>query len=194
MARHFMDFAFSDSVRSEQERFGTRSAYERMETKEAFRNQLTWQENSFIKGRDSFYVASAGENGWPYLQHRGGPKGFLKVIGDNQLAFADFKGNGQYISVGNFRANRKSVLFFMDYPRQQRLKIWAETDVLYPAEEPGLMEQVVLPDYGAQVERIIVFKVLAFDWNCPQHISPRYTREEIKNAVFPMDEELIPLT
>ena len=191
MALHFIDFAFSDSVRSEQERFGTRAAYERMENKEAFRNQLTWQEKEYIKGRDNFYVASVGESGWPYIQYRGGPKGFLKVVGENRLAYADFKGNGQYISTGNFKANTKAVLFLMDYPRQQRLKIWAETQVLDPQEQPELLEQVIVPGYDATVERIIAFQVLAFDWNCPQHITPRYTLEEIQDGTSPLNGEVL---
>ncbi len=112
----------------------------------------------------------------------GRSKGFLKVIGDNTLAFADFRGNGQYISTGNFIDNNKTMLFLMDYPNKTRLKIWAETEVLDPAEHPELAEQMTPPDYEATVERIIVFKVHAFDWNCPQHITPRYTQEEVKES------------
>ena len=102
MAKHFMEFAFNDSVRKVQEKYGTRVPYQKMENKSEFRNKLTWQEKGYIKNRDSFYMASVGENGWPYMQFRGGPKGFLKVLDENVLAFADFRGNGQYISTGNF--------------------------------------------------------------------------------------------
>jgi hypothetical protein len=116
------------------------------------------------------------------MQFRGGPKGFLKVIDDNTLAFADFRGNGQYISTGNFIDNKKTMLFLMDYPNKRRLKIWAEAEVLDPAEHPELAEKLTMPDYDATVERIIVFKVHAFDWNCPQHITPRFTQEEIKDS------------
>ncbi|QPJ62448.1 MAG: pyridoxamine 5-phosphate oxidase [Candidatus Nitronauta litoralis] len=182
MAHNFMEFAFTEPVRKEQESYGTRAAYERMEKKEAFRNTLTWQEKSYIKGRDSFYVASVGENGWPYMQYRGGPKGFLKVLNENRLAYADFRGNGQYISAGNLKASKKAVLFLMDYTRQQRLKIWVEAQVLGGREVPDLLEKVISPDYDAIVERIIVFQVLAFDWNCPQHITPRFTLEEMQGA------------
>ncbi len=185
MTHNFMEFAFTEPVRKEQVHYGTRAAYERMEKKEGFRNQLTWQEKSYIKGRDNFYVASVGENGWPYMQYRGGTKGFLKVIGENRLAYADFRGNGQYISTGNFKASKKAVLFLMDYTRQQRLKIWVEAKVLDAREEPELLKKVFSPKYDAMIERIIVFQVLAFDWNCPQHITPRYTLEEIQHAGLP---------
>ena len=126
MAKHFMEFAFNDSVRKVQEKYGTRAPYQKMESRDEFRNTLTWQEKAYIKDRDSFYMSSVGENGWPYMQFRGGPKGFLKVIDENTIGFADFRGNGQYISTGNFNATKKTVLFLMDYTQQQRLKIWAE--------------------------------------------------------------------
>ncbi len=178
MTDNFTELAFTDSVKAQQEKYGTRAAYSRMERGGKFRNQLTWQENSFIKTRDSFYIFSVGKNGWPYMQFRGGPKGFLKAIDDHTLAFADFRGNGQYITTGNFNDNNKTVLFLMDYPNKKRLKIWAESEVLDPADHPELAEQLVQPNYEATVERIIVFKVQAFDWNCPQHITRRYTESE----------------
>jgi len=182
MTDNFTELAFTESVKAQQEKYGTRTAYARMEQGGKFRNELTWQEQAYIKERDSFYLSSVGENGWPYMQFRGGPKGFLKVTGDNTLAFADFRGNGQYISTGNFNDNKKTMLFLMDYPNKKRLKIWAEAEVLDPADNPELAEQLTLPDYEATVERIIVFKVQAFDWNCPQHITSRFTEEEIKDS------------
>ncbi len=182
MTDNFTELAFTDSVKVQQEKYGTRTAYARMEKGGKFRNELTWQERSYIEERDSFYLSSVGENGWPYMQFRGGPKGFLKVTGDNTLAFADFRGNGQYISTGNFIDNSKTMLFLMDYPKKQRLKVWAEAEVLDPADHPELAKKLIVPDYQATVERIIVFKVHAFDWNCPQHITPRYTQEEIKDS------------
>jgi predicted pyridoxine 5'-phosphate oxidase superfamily flavin-nucleotide-binding protein len=191
MAKHFMELAFNDSVRKVQEQYGTRVPYQKMESKETFRNKLTWQEKSYIKNRDNFYMSSVGENCWPYMQFRGGPKGFLKVIGENVLAYADFKGNGQYISTGNINATRKTVLFFMDYTQQQRLKIWAEAEVLHAADHPEMLEKLEMPDYEATVERIVIFKVHAFDWNCPQHITPRYTKEEIEKGLIKLDQELI---
>jgi predicted pyridoxine 5'-phosphate oxidase superfamily flavin-nucleotide-binding protein len=191
MAKHFMELAFNDSVRKVQEQYGTRAPYQKMEGKEEFRNKLTWQEKSYIKNRDNFYMSSVGENGWPYMQFRGGPKGFLKVIGENVLAYADFKGNGQYISTGNINATRKTVLFLMDYTQQQRLKIWAEAEVHHAADHPEMLEKLEMPDYEATVERIVIFKTHAFDWNCPQHITPRYTKEEIEKGLIKLDQELI---
>lgn len=183
MAKHFMEFAFNDSVRKVQEKYGTRAPYQKMEEKNEFRNKLTWQEKGYIKNRDSFYMSSVGENGWPYMQFRGGPKGFLKVIDENTLGYADFRGNGQYISVGNLNAAKKTVLFLMDYTKQERLKIWAEAEVFHAADHPDLLEKFRMPDYEAVIERIFIFKVQAFDWNCPQHITPRYTREEIEEGL-----------
>ena len=183
MTDNFTELAFTKSVKAQQEKYGTRAAYARMEQGGEFRNQITWQEQRHIEDRDGFYLSSVGENGWPYMQFRGGPKGFLKVVDDNTLAFADFRGNGQYISTGNINAIRKTVLFLMDYTQKQRLKIWADADVLDPAEHPELAEKLILPDYEATVERIFVFKVHAFDWNCPQHITPRYTQEEISKGL-----------
>lgn len=191
MAKHFTEFAFTDSVREVQEKYGTRHAYEKMEEKDAFRNVLTWQEKAYIQKRDSFYMASVGENGWPYLQFRGGPKGFLKDLDDNTLGFADFRGNGQYISAGNLLASKKTVLFLMNYPKQQRLKIWAEVDVLHADDHPDLLEKVAMPNYKATIERIFIFKVHAFDWNCPQHISQKYTTDEIKEGIAKLDPELL---
>jgi len=188
-----MEFAFNDSVRKVQELYGTRASYARMEENREFRNRLTWQEQVYIESRDFFYMASVGENGWPYMQFRGGPKGFLKILDENTLAFADFRGNGQYISAGNFKATRKTVLFLMDYANQQRLKIWAEAEVLHAADHPELFQKVALPEYDANVERIFSFKVQAFDWNCPQHITPRYTKEEIEKGLVKPDREEVHL-
>ena len=183
MTENFTELAFTESVKAQQEKYGSRTAYSRMERGGEFRNKLTWQERGFISARDSFYMSSVGENGWPYMQFRGGPKGFLKVLDDNTLAYADFRGNGQYISTGNFNDNNKTVLFLMDYTKQQRLKIWAEAKVLDATDDPELLKQLSDPGYKAKIERIIIFKVHAFDWNCPQHITPRFTAEEIQNGM-----------
>ena len=191
MTENFTELAFTESVKAQQEKYGTRTAYSRMERGGKFRNQLTWQEQRHIEDRDGFYLSSVGENGWPYMQFRGGPQGFLKVIDDHTLAFADFRGNGQYISTGNFIDNNKTMLFLMDYPNKRRLKIWAEAEVLDAADHPEWAEKLIMPDYEATVERIIVFKVHAFDWNCPQHITPRYTKEEIQNGMVKLDHELV---
>ncbi len=190
MANTFIELAFTDSVRKMQEDYGTRSLYEKFEARATPQNILTTREKEFVADRDGFYLASVGGNGWPYLQFRGGPPGFLRVLKDNVLAFADFRGNGQFISAGNFDATGKTVLFLMDYARRKRLKIWAEAVVLRASDHPDLLKEVALPDYEATVERIFKFTVEAFDWNCPQHIAQRYTLAEVKQAVE-LDPDLL---
>ena len=140
---------------------------------------LTFREMSFIQQRDSFYVASYGENGFPYIQHRGGPKGFLKVIDSETLAFLDFRGNKQYITTGNVQTHNRVSLILVDYPNRARLKLYAEAEVVSLNEKSELREMLELENYRYHPERIFVFKVKAFDWNCPQHITPRFTVEEI---------------
>ena len=125
-------------------------------------------------------MATVGENGWPYVQFRGGPKGFLKVVDNTTLGYADFRGNGQYISTGNMNASNKAALLLMDYPSQQRLKIWAEVKIIEASQNAKLLQQLEMPDYKARIERLIILTVQAYDGNCPQHITPRYTEEEIK--------------
>jgi predicted pyridoxine 5'-phosphate oxidase superfamily flavin-nucleotide-binding protein len=179
MNKNFTRLAFTDSVKKAQQHYGTRKAYARMETS-GDKYQLTAQEEEYIHSRDSFYLATVGENGWPYVQFRGGPEGFLKVIDDTTLGYADFRGNGQYISTGNLQAGNRASLILMDYARQQRLKIWAEVDILDPATDESLLQQLSMPDYKARIERLVVLKIEAYDWNCPQHITPRYTADEIE--------------
>ncbi len=190
MAKNFTELAFTDSVRKMQEDYDTRAVYEKLEARAPTQNALTWKEKGFVARRDGFYLASVGENGWPYLQFRGGPPGFLKVLEDNVLAFADFRGNGQFISAGNFDATGKTVLFLMDYAKRQRLKIWAQAVVLRASDHTDLLAEVAPPDYDATVERIFKFTVEAFDWNCPQHITQRYTLAEVKEAAE-LDPDLL---
>ena len=178
MNQNFTKLAFTDSVKKAQEQNGSRKSYARMEVS-GDRFELTEREIPFIQSRDSFYMATVGENGWPYMQYRGGPKGFLKVIDNTTLGYADFRGNMQYISVGNMNSSRKASLFLMDYPSQQRLKIWAESEVIDAGQDAELLKTLEIPGYDAHIERLIIFKVQAFDWNCPQHITPRYTTQEI---------------
>lgn len=179
MNRNFTRFAFTESVKKEQERYGTRHAYARMETA-GDRYVLTDKEASFIQSRDSFYMATVGENDWPYVQFRGGPSGFLKVIDDTTLGYADFRGNGQYISTGNIQASHKASLILMDYPSRKRLKIWVEATIFGAEQDAELAQKLTMPDYDARIERLVVLAVQAYDWNCPQHITPRYTTDEIK--------------
>lgn len=172
---NFGDLVFTPSVRGVQAREGSRAANARLENVER-RVRLTAEELEFIAARDSFYVATVGENGWPYVQHRGGPPGFLRDLGDNRLGFADLHGNRQFISTGNVEATGRACLFLMDYPNRYRLKLWAEASVTEDAEILARLRPSGLP--SALVERGFLLRVLAFDWNCPQYITPRYTAEE----------------
>jgi predicted pyridoxine 5'-phosphate oxidase superfamily flavin-nucleotide-binding protein len=181
MNKNFTKLAFTDSVKQVQEQYGSRQSYARME-QSGDRYVLTDHEKSFIETRDSFFMATVGQNGWPYAQFRGGPKGFLKVIDDTTLGMADFRGNMQYISVGNLKASKKASLFLIDYPSRSRLKIWAQTQVIDANENPELLAKLSVPDYDAIIERLVIFKVQAYDWNCPQHITPRYTADEIRQG------------
>ena len=140
----------------------------------------------FIATRDSFYMASVSETGWPYVQHRGGPAGFLRVLDDTTLAFADFRGNRQYISLGNVTANDRVALFLMDYPHRRRLKIYARIEAKDMSSDPALAEKLALLGYGAKVERFFLLHLEAFNWNCPQHITPRFTESEIDAALTPV--------
>lgn len=185
MAINFTKLTFTDHVRKQQIKYGSRNAYSMLEQKGEFCSRLSWQERLYIESRDSFYMASVSEEGWPYVQFRGGPKGFIKVLSDTTLGYADFKGNGQYISTGNFETDKRTMLFFMDYPNKKRLKVWAESTVLHIQDHPDLpiLEKVKSPDYKAVIERVITFKVLAYDWNCSQHIEQRYTLEELEPRI-----------
>ena len=180
MTKSFTQYAFTPTVKDLQSRFKSRPAYERME-KSADRYILGAGEASFIQSRTSFYLSTIGENGWPYLQHRGGQNGFLKIVDATTLRFADYTGNRQYISTGNIMDNEKTCLFLMDYPKQQRLKIWAHATVQFADDVPELVTQLQDDEYPAKIERVYTFKIQDFDWNCPKYITPRHTLEEIKN-------------
>jgi predicted pyridoxine 5'-phosphate oxidase superfamily flavin-nucleotide-binding protein len=178
MTRRYTDITFTDSVKETQTRYGTRRNARKVENWAVDDRHLSPREIEFIAGRDSFYQASVGDDGWPYVQFRGGPKGFLKVLGSNRLAYADFRGNLQYISVGNIAHDDRVALFLMDYPSRRRLKIMARASVVDAADDPELVAQLEVPGYKAVVERAVVLQLEAFDWNCAQHITPRYTSEE----------------
>ena len=168
---------FSDAVKKLQDRAGSRGAYERMARSGHFEEGLGVFEKEFIEARDSFYMATVTPDGWPYLQHRGGPAGLLHVVDEQTLAFADYSGNKQFISAGNLSVNDRVSLFLMDYPNQARLKIIGHARVLSPGEDPEI-EKRLKKERGAKVERIVVITVAGYDWNCSQHITPRFTREE----------------
>lgn len=192
MARNFAEIAFTESVKAQQEKYGSRRSYARMEA-HARGNELSEAEAEFIAERDSFYLATVGESGFPYVQFRGGPKGFLKVLDARTLVYADFRGNRQYISVGNLTRNDKAALILMDYARRQRLKVYARIEVIEAQDKPELIAQLQDASYDAHVERALLLHVEAFDWNCPQHITPRYTIEEIRELNAPLYEHIAKL-
>lgn len=151
-------------------------------------------EEAFIAERDSFYLGTVSPSGWPYVQHRGGPTGFLRVLSPTRLAFADFKGNRQLLSTGHLRASDKVSLFLMDYPNQTRLKILGRAEVLDARREPALVAQLAVPEALAKrVERVFRVEVVGFDWNCPAYITPRYTAEQVEVAVAPLRARLAEL-
>jgi predicted pyridoxine 5'-phosphate oxidase superfamily flavin-nucleotide-binding protein len=187
----YYDIAFTPSVKRFQERLGSRRAYARFDAVEPAGDvaaeppgTLTSRETQFIAQRDSLYMASVSETGWPYVQHRGGPPGFVKVLSPGTLGFADYRGNRQYVSLGNLAADDRASLFLMDYPNQQRLKIYGRMRSADLAEVAA--ESFLDADYQAKVERVLLVAVEAFDWNCPQHITPRFTAAELAPALQPM--------
>lgn len=189
MSNKFYDLTFTPDVKAAQEHYGSRRRYEKIESSAAVQNTiLSDAEIDFIEQRDGFYMGSVGEGGQPYIQFRGGRRGFLKILDEQTLGFADFRGNLQYISAGNLRTNRKVALFLMDYANRQRLKILAEAEVKDASEAPELIEKLRDENYEAKIERAMILRVKAFDWNCPQHITPRYTMEEVKAMIQPLNE------
>ncbi|MBT6150231.1 MAG: pyridoxamine 5'-phosphate oxidase [Gemmatimonadetes bacterium] len=178
MARRYPEIMYTDSVKKAQEHYGSRRQGEKMEKMDWPDVHISAREAEFIGQRDSFYMATVNDTGWPYVQFRGGPQGFLKVLNEATLGYADFKGNLQYISTGNLRHDQRTALFLMDYTQQKRLKIAAKAEVFDIAECPDLEKLLVPVGYKAKIERAFLFHVEAFDWNCPQHITPRYTEQE----------------
>jgi predicted pyridoxine 5'-phosphate oxidase superfamily flavin-nucleotide-binding protein len=182
MPYKFLDIVATPSVQAAQAANGSRQMWERFKGHRTF-DRFTENEVAFIEERDSFYMASVSESGWPYVQHRGGPPGFLKVLDDKTLAFPDFRGNLQYISVGNVAADDRVALIMVDYPNRARLKILAHMEVRDLAADPELAARLALPGYKAKIERAFALYLETFDWNCPQHITPRYTESDIAVAV-----------
>ena len=194
MGRRFQELAFTPCVKEQQLQHGSRRQYERIEQAAPPGNTLGPAEQAFLQLRDSFYMASVSETGWPYVQHRGGPKGFVHVIDPGLIAFADLRGNKQYVSLGNLEHDSRVALFFMDYPHQTRLKILGRVEIHEnDAEAPALIESLRPTDKSDIPERAILIHVEAFDWNCPQHITPRYTLEELQEALAPIQQKLAKL-
>ena len=183
------DIAFTPSVKAVQERMGSRKHYARMEEGgEGWSHTITQELTAFLSEQDSLYLATANANGRPYIQHRGGPKGFLKVLNDHTLAFADFAGNRQYISLGNLAENNQAFLFLMDYATQSRIKIWGRAELI--EDDPDLLSKLTDAQYKGKAERVIRFQVEAWNGNCRQHIPVKYSQHEVDAIVRPLIERL----
>jgi predicted pyridoxine 5'-phosphate oxidase superfamily flavin-nucleotide-binding protein len=172
MGYGFLDIATTPSVKAAQAANSSAEYWNGFSGNRAF-DRFTEAEASFIRSRDSFYMATVSENGWPYVQHRGGPPGFLQILDDRTLAFADYRGNRQYISVGNLSADDRAALILMDYPGRRRLKMYGHVEARSLVDHPKLAERLAMPGYKAKAERALLVRLEAFDWNCPQHITPR---------------------
>ena len=188
MSEYISDIAFSPSVKEYQEKEGSRYTYQRVAESKDWQNSITDQLRSFMANRDSFYMATVNQEGQPYIQHRGGPKGFLKVLDDHTLGFADFSGNRQYISAGNLQDSNKVSLFLMDYPSRSRITIWGEANTIEKGDK--LIDELKDNNYSAIIERAMIIKVKAWDVNCPQHITPRYTLDELEPQLGELKERI----
>jgi predicted pyridoxine 5'-phosphate oxidase superfamily flavin-nucleotide-binding protein len=188
MGHRFAELAFTPSVRQVQEEQGSRDRYSRMEEGDDHNHLLSIVEKEFIESRDSFYMASVSETGWPYVQHRGGPEGFMRVLDEKTIGFADFVGNRQYVSVGNLRKDDRVSLFFMDYPNKRRLKMLGRVRLIND-DDTEILSKLEVDDYRARVQRGFIIDIEAFDWNCPQHITPRFTMNQIEEREVSLLEE-----
>jgi ferredoxin-NADP reductase/predicted pyridoxine 5'-phosphate oxidase superfamily flavin-nucleotide-binding protein len=182
MAHSYHEIAFTPTILDLQEQAGSRDNYATMSEGSRYADRLTERESAFIGERDSFYMASVSETGWPYVQHRGGPQGFMKVLDEKTIGFVDYSGNRQYVSTGNFRQDDRVSLFFMDYPNRRRLKMLGRVRIV-ESHEAEILEQLEDLDYAVQIERAFLITVEAFDWNCPAHITPRFTEDEVRAGV-----------
>ncbi len=180
MSEFVSDIAFTPSVKTEQEKRGSREGYQKMAAKRDWRYTVSGDLETFIAERDSFYLATSSKDGQPYIQHRGGPKGFLKVLDEHTLAFADYSGNKQYISVGNLAENDQAYIFLMDYANRRRIKIWGRAKIV--EDDAELLARLMPDGYKARPERVFVFTITAWDVNCPQHIVPRYDEDMVRQV------------
>ena len=191
MARNYRHTLFSDAVKALQERHGSRASYLKMDAgADGTPDRLTAKELDYIALRDSFYMASVTAHGWPYMQHRGGPAGFLRHIAGNRIGFADYRGNKQYISTANLVGDDRVSLFLMDYPNRDRLKLVGHAHSVELADDPALVTSLMPAGYRATPERAFLIDVIGWEWNCSQHITPRFTEAEISAAIQPMAAEL----
>ncbi len=190
MARKYMHLVLTPAVQRAQDRyFGGHDVVDDAPETDPF----TDHEADFIAARDSFYMATVSETGWPYLQHRGGPAGFVKILGPNFLGFADFQGNQQLLSTGNLAANARVAIFMMDYPRRARLKLLGRARVLDAREHPELVETLAPETLRSRTERIFLIKVISYDWNCPKYITPRFTQPEVEKLITPLQARIAEL-
>jgi uncharacterized protein len=192
MSYGFLDIAITPSVRAAQTKMCADHVWQDFKGDRKF-DRFGENEAAFIAERDSFYMATVSETGWPYVQHRGGPPGFLKLVDDRTLAFADYRGNRQYISTGNLAADDRACLFLMDYARRARLKIYARVDAVALNDAPELTALVTMPEYKAKLERVFRLRLEAFDWNCQQHITSRFSEQQVSSAIHPMRDRLAAL-
>jgi predicted pyridoxine 5'-phosphate oxidase superfamily flavin-nucleotide-binding protein len=191
MGRRFAELAFTPLVKAQQEKHGSRRQYERVEQSVIPGSHLGPDEQAMIRTRDGFYMATVSESGWPYVQYRGGNKGFLRVLDEQTIGFADLRGNKQYISLGNLQHDDRVALFLMDYPSQSRLKILGHAEFHEDdATAQELLETLRVPEEKTPAERAVLVHVEAFDWNCQQHITPRYTEEELSEILDPIRRRL----
>lgn len=196
MSKHYGTIAFTDAVREVQHHYGSDSFYDRKRVQGTAApgvDPLTEDEKDYLAERDSFYLASVSETGWPYVQFRGGPAGFLRVVDDNTIGWADFRGNLQYISTGNLGRNDRVALIAVDYVHRRRLKIFGHARVVTIDDDPALIETFADPGYDAEVERAVLISVEAYDWNCPQHIAVRFSAAELEPHLAPLQAELAAL-
>ena len=193
MGHKFAEIAFTPAVKAIQEQLGSRANYARLEGSGSDRNHVLGpSEAGFIAQRDSFYMASVSETGWPYVQHRGGPEGFVRMLDEKTIGFADFNGNRQYVSVGNLVNDDRVSLFFMDYPNRTRLKLLGRVRLVDPSDRATLAKLSVA-DYRARIERGFLISVEAFDWNCPQHVTPRFSLAQIEVSTAPLRKRIAEL-
>ena len=193
MGNRFAEIAFTPAVQAQQAAYGSRASYARFSEGEPWNHRLSPREIEFIAGRDGFYLASVSETGWPYVQFRGGAPGFLRVLDERTLAWADFRGNLQYVSVGNLTGDDRVSLFLMDYANRRRLKILGHAEIGAVGADQGFASRLAVPGYEAVVERAVLVRIAGFDWNCPQHITPRFTLDEVEKTTQPLRKRVVEL-
>jgi predicted pyridoxine 5'-phosphate oxidase superfamily flavin-nucleotide-binding protein len=196
MRHRFFDLAFTPAVQAQQARRGSRAGYAALSARRgdsATAEVLEEQEFAFIAERDSFYLATVSETGWPYVQHRGGPVGFVRRVDERTIGWAEYSGNRQYVSAGNVAVDDRVAMIFVDYPHQERLKVLGHMRAYDAADRPDLARLLGIEHYEARVEGFVLVAVEASDWNCPQHISPRFTVEEIDKLVAPLHARIAEL-